>query len=80
VNGNGLIFPVRRLAADGVNAWKQVVERGYVAEDEASAYERGATQRWLKVKVPRLDRSRRPLAPVAAGKAMTAGAQPLPSD
>jgi hypothetical protein len=32
-----------------------VVERGYegyVAKDEASAYEGGATRRWLKVKVP----------------------------
>src|SRR4029453_751614 len=25
---------------------------GYVAKDEASAYEGGATKRWLKVKVP----------------------------
>jgi hypothetical protein len=36
---------VRRLAPDGVEAWKQVVERGYegyVAKDEAT--------RWLKVK------------------------------
>jgi ATP-dependent DNA ligase len=42
-----------RLAADGLEAWKQVVERGYegyVAKDEASVYEGGATRRWLKVK------------------------------
>jgi ATP-dependent DNA ligase len=47
------VFPVRRLAQDGLEAWKQVVERGYegyVAKDEASAYEGGATRRWLKVK------------------------------
>jgi ATP-dependent DNA ligase len=52
VAGSELVFPVRRLAAD-VEAWKQVVERGYegyVAKDEASAYEGGATRRWLKVK------------------------------
>src|SRR5262249_13104025 len=50
---NDLVFPVRRLAPDGLEAWRQVVERGYegyVAKDEASAYEGGATTRWLKVK------------------------------
>jgi ATP-dependent DNA ligase len=50
-----LVSPVRRLAPDGLEAWKQVVERGYegyVAKDEASGYEGGATRRWLKVKVP----------------------------
>jgi hypothetical protein len=34
-----LVFPVRRLAPDGLEAWKQVVERGYegyVAKDEGS--------------------------------------------
>jgi ATP-dependent DNA ligase len=44
---------VRRLATDGLEAWTQVVERryeGYVAKDEASAYEGGPTRRWLKVK------------------------------
>jgi hypothetical protein len=47
------VFPVRRLAPDGLLAWTQVVERGYegyVAKDEASAYEGGPTKRWLKVK------------------------------
>jgi ATP-dependent DNA ligase len=46
---------VRRLAADGLEAWKQVVERGYegyVAKDEASEYRGGPTRSWLKVKVP----------------------------
>jgi hypothetical protein len=33
-----------------------------VAKDEASAYEGGATRRWLKVKVPGLDRQRKQLA------------------
>jgi ATP-dependent DNA ligase len=44
---------VRRLAPDGLEAWGQVIERGYegyVAKDEASAYEAGPTRRWLKVK------------------------------
>jgi ATP-dependent DNA ligase len=39
----------------GWPARKQVINRsyeGYVAKDEASAYEGGATKRWLKVKVP----------------------------
>jgi ATP-dependent DNA ligase len=47
------VFPVRRLAPDGLEAWKQVVERGYegyVARHEVSAYEAGPTTRWLKVK------------------------------
>jgi bifunctional non-homologous end joining protein LigD len=55
VAGGELVFPVRRLTPDGVQAWRQVLERGYeglVAKDEASAYESGRTKRWLKVKVP----------------------------
>jgi ATP-dependent DNA ligase len=53
VAGSELVFPVRRLAADGLEAWKQVVDRGYegsVAKNEASPYEGGPTRRWLKVK------------------------------
>jgi bifunctional non-homologous end joining protein LigD len=53
VANNDRVFPVRRLAADGLEAWKQVVERGYegyVAKDAASAYEGGVTRRWVKVK------------------------------
>jgi bifunctional non-homologous end joining protein LigD len=53
VAGSELVFPVRRLAPDGLAAWQQVIERGYegyVAKDEASAYDGGATRRWLKIK------------------------------
>ena len=53
VAGAGFIYPVRRLALDALDAWAEVVERGYeglVAKDEASAYESGRTARWLKVK------------------------------
>ena len=53
VAGSGLVFPVRRLADDGLEAWAEVVKRqceGYVAKDESSAYEGGPTRRWLKVK------------------------------
>jgi bifunctional non-homologous end joining protein LigD len=53
VAGSDLVFPVRRLAPDGVEAWAQVVERGYeglVAKDEASTYVDGPTKVWLKVK------------------------------
>jgi bifunctional non-homologous end joining protein LigD len=55
VANNDLVFPVRRLAADGLEAWKQVIERGYegyVAKDEASVYEGGPTRRWRRVKQP----------------------------
>jgi bifunctional non-homologous end joining protein LigD len=51
--GANVVHPARRLAADGLEAWAQVVERGYeglVAKDEASGYESGRTTRWLKVK------------------------------
>jgi bifunctional non-homologous end joining protein LigD len=53
IAGSELVFPVRRLAPDGLAAWQQVVERGYegyVAKDEASPYEGGTSRRWLKVK------------------------------
>jgi bifunctional non-homologous end joining protein LigD len=53
VAGSELVFPVRRLAPDGLEAWKQVIERGYegyVAKDARSQYEGGPTRRWLKVK------------------------------
>ena len=58
------MFAVRRLAPDGQEAWKQVVERGYeglVAKDKASAYESGPTS-GLKGEGARGDRGRRPLA------------------
>lgn len=53
VAGSELVFPVRRLAPNGLVVWQQVVERryeGYVAKDETSAYESGRTTRCLKVK------------------------------
>jgi bifunctional non-homologous end joining protein LigD len=51
-----LIFPSRRLAEDGLEAWAQVLERGYeglVGKDEASPYTEGRTLSWLKVKQAR---------------------------
>jgi bifunctional non-homologous end joining protein LigD len=54
-NDQVLLFPARRLAADGLEAWAQVVERGYeglVGKDEASPYREGRTLSWLKVKQP----------------------------
>ena len=63
VAGGELVFPVRRLASNGLEAWAQVLERGYegyVAKDEASPYIGGKTTSWLKVKVPGwTDRPRR---------------------
>jgi len=53
VANNDLVLPVRRLAANGFEAWSEVIARdceGYVAKDETSLYEGGPTQRWLKVK------------------------------
>jgi bifunctional non-homologous end joining protein LigD len=54
VDGHRLVLPARRLADDGVEAWAQVLARGYegmVGKDEASAYVEGRTLAWLKVKV-----------------------------
>jgi ATP-dependent DNA ligase len=48
-----LVFPVRRLAADGLEAWEQVLAaeyEGYVVKDEAIVYEGGRTRCWIKVK------------------------------
>ena len=66
VGGSELLFPVRQLAVNGLEAWAQVLERryeGYVAKDKASVYIGGITRSWLKVKVPgwtaREDRWRR---------------------
>jgi bifunctional non-homologous end joining protein LigD len=56
VNDQRLILPARRLAAGGLEAWAQVLERGYeglVGKDEASAYVEGRTLSWLKVKQAR---------------------------
>ncbi len=51
VAGRERMFPVRRLAANGLEAWAQVLERGcegYVAKDEASLYVGGKTMSWLE--------------------------------
>jgi bifunctional non-homologous end joining protein LigD len=45
------VFPVRRLAADGLQAWRQVLGRGYegyVPKDDTSPYVSGRTRVWLK--------------------------------
>ena len=55
VADHDLVLPARRLAANGLEAWAQVLERGYegyVGKDEASQYLGGKTTSWLKVKVP----------------------------
>jgi bifunctional non-homologous end joining protein LigD len=54
LDGQDLVLPIRRLSDDGLEAWQQVLERGYeglVAKDPASLYVGGRTLRWLKVKV-----------------------------
>lgn len=48
-----LLLAARRLADDGMKAWREVQERGYegyVAKDESSPYSGGRTVSWLKVK------------------------------
>jgi ATP-dependent DNA ligase len=53
VGGQDLIFPARRLAANGLTAWDEVQRRGYeglVAKDEAAPYVGGRTRAWLKVR------------------------------
>jgi ATP-dependent DNA ligase len=53
VAGSEFVFPVRRLARNGFEAWSEVVAHDYeglVAKDEVSLYEAGPTRRWLKVK------------------------------
>jgi ATP-dependent DNA ligase len=53
VAGSDLVLPVRWLARNGFEAWFEVIARdyeGYIAKDEASLYEAGATRRWPKVK------------------------------
>jgi bifunctional non-homologous end joining protein LigD len=56
VDGQHLVLPARRLADNGLEAWGQVLDRGYegmVGKDDASPYREGRTLAWLKVKVPR---------------------------
>jgi bifunctional non-homologous end joining protein LigD len=57
VEGANLIFPVRRLSADGHKAWEEVLARGiegYVGKDPSSTYlSGGPTRSWLKSKARR---------------------------
>ena len=56
LDGQSLLLPARRLAENGLDAWDEVLERGYegmVGKDEASPYREGRTLSWLKVKQPR---------------------------
>ena len=59
VAGSELVFPVRRLAPDGLEWWKQVVERGYegyVPKDEAGAYENRASSPAVDKELKRRER------------------------
>jgi ATP-dependent DNA ligase len=52
-----MVLPVRRLADAGLEAWHQVIERGYeglVGKDPASPYVGGRTLKWLKVQAARV--------------------------
>jgi bifunctional non-homologous end joining protein LigD len=51
VDGADRVHAAQRLAANGLEAWAQVLERGYegyVAKDDASAYEGGTMWSWRK--------------------------------
>jgi bifunctional non-homologous end joining protein LigD len=53
LDGQELLLPVRRLADDGIKAWRQVLGHGWeglVAKDPGSPYAGGRTLKWLKVK------------------------------
>jgi bifunctional non-homologous end joining protein LigD len=55
IHGQDVILPARRLGADGLEAWAEVLARGYeglVGKDDASPYVGGRTLKWLKVKQP----------------------------
>jgi bifunctional non-homologous end joining protein LigD len=61
VAGSDRVFPVRRLADNGLNAWAQVLHNGYegyIARDLLSPYLGGGSRSWLKVKC-RSGRTRR---------------------
>ncbi len=56
VGDQRLVLPARRLATDGLEAWQEVLARGYeglVGKDDASPYVGGRTLKWLKVQQPR---------------------------
>jgi ATP-dependent DNA ligase len=53
LDGQRLLLPARRLSRSGVEAWREVEQRGYeglVAKDESCVYIGGRTLSWLKVK------------------------------
>ncbi len=55
ISSEHFVLPARRLAPNGLDAWAEVLERGYeglVAKDPESPYLGGRTLKWLKVKVP----------------------------
>ena len=55
IAGSAFVLAARRLAADDLEAWAEVIERGYeglVGKDDASTYHGGIARSWLKVKVP----------------------------
>ncbi len=61
-----LVLPARRLADDGLEAWQEVIARGYeglVAKDPTSPYVGGRTLKWLKVKQPKYRDGERGWAP-----------------
>ena len=61
-----MICPARWLAANGFEAWSQVLEADYegMAKDNASPYRGGRTLSWLKIKQPNYREGERGWEPV----------------
>jgi bifunctional non-homologous end joining protein LigD len=68
LEGQNLVLPARRLAENGLDAWDEVLERGYeglVGKDDAALYREGRTLSWLKVKQPKYREGERGWEPKA---------------
>ncbi len=66
LHGQHFMFPARRLAPNGIEAWAEVLARGYeglVGKDPESPYLGGRTLKWLKVKQPRYREGEQGLEP-----------------
>ncbi len=58
IEGSERIFPARRLAANGLAAYRVAQKKGFeglIAKDASSPYVSGRSRRWLKIKVKQAD-------------------------
>ncbi len=62
ISSEHFVLPARRLAPNGLDAWAEVLARGYeglVAKDPTSPYVGGRTLKWLKVRQAKYRESER---------------------